>query len=194
MVAHRDFKSWTDLLTLPALVLLAPSRGGQKHVLRQEGETRRRCLDWRSGSRADLWAPLPVRSSKDRGPPAQVDDSDILPRFGRRQGDHSHSGGCSPSGLCGAFCRTAPVRPTDDVRCFLSASFTPDPPWKTAWRWTLFGGSRWERPPRLMWTRFVRLSCRSLRLLVRAGLRAPSFARPRRAAPCFFRPASPTSL
>ena len=45
VVAHRDIKSWTDLLTLPALVLPAPSRGGRKHVLRQEGETRRRCLD-----------------------------------------------------------------------------------------------------------------------------------------------------
>ena len=79
VVAHRDVKLWTDILTLPALVLPAPSRGGRKHVLRQEGETRGRCLDWLSGIRADLWAPLPVRSSKDRGPPAQVDDSDILP-------------------------------------------------------------------------------------------------------------------
>ena len=39
VVVHRDVKSWTDLLTLPALVLPAPSRGGRKHVLRQEGET-----------------------------------------------------------------------------------------------------------------------------------------------------------
>ena len=38
VVAHRDVKSWTDLLTLPALVLPAPSRGGWRHVLRQEGE------------------------------------------------------------------------------------------------------------------------------------------------------------
>ena len=37
VVAHRDLKSWTDLLTLPALVLPAPSRGGRKHVLRHEG-------------------------------------------------------------------------------------------------------------------------------------------------------------
>ena len=53
---NLDIKSWTDLVTLPALVLPAPSRVCRKHVLRQEGETRRRCLDWLSGIRADLWA------------------------------------------------------------------------------------------------------------------------------------------
>ena len=51
----------------------------RRHVLQQEGEIWRRRLDWLSGIRADLWASLPVRSSKDRGPPAQVDDSDVLP-------------------------------------------------------------------------------------------------------------------
>ena len=78
VVAHRDLKPWTDLLTLPALVLPAPSRGGRKHVLRHEGEVWRRCLDWLSGIRADLWAPLPVRTGKHRCPPAQDDDSDVL--------------------------------------------------------------------------------------------------------------------
>ena len=78
VVAHRDVKSWTDLLTLAALVLPAPSRGGRKHVLRQEGETRRRCLDWLSGVRADLCAPPSVRSSPDRDPPAKDDDRDVL--------------------------------------------------------------------------------------------------------------------
>ena len=46
----------SDFSTLPALVLAAPSRGGRSHVLRHEGEVRRRCLDWLSGLRADLSA------------------------------------------------------------------------------------------------------------------------------------------
>ena len=31
IIAHRDVRSWTDLLTLPALVLAAPSRSGRRH-------------------------------------------------------------------------------------------------------------------------------------------------------------------
>ena len=46
-----------DLLTLPALVLTAPSRNGKRHALRHENKTRRRCMDWISGIRADLWSP-----------------------------------------------------------------------------------------------------------------------------------------
>ena len=70
VVAHRDLKSWTDLLALPALVLPTPSRGGRKHVLRHEDEVQRRCLDWLSGIRAE---------GKHRGPPVEVDGSDVLP-------------------------------------------------------------------------------------------------------------------
>ena len=79
IVAHRDIKSWTELLTLPALVLPAPTRGGRRHVLRHEGEIRRRYLDWLSGIRADLWAPSSVRTGKQRSPPDTVDGSDALP-------------------------------------------------------------------------------------------------------------------
>ena len=32
VIAHRDVRSWTDLLTLPALVLADPSRGGRRHT------------------------------------------------------------------------------------------------------------------------------------------------------------------
>ena len=53
----RDVRSWTDLLTLPALVLAAPSRGGRRHTLRLGNDARRRCLDWVNGIKADLWAP-----------------------------------------------------------------------------------------------------------------------------------------
>ena len=110
VVAHRDVKSWTDLLTLPALVLSAPSRGGRKHVLRQEGETRRRCLDWLSGIRADLViakSPLSFRR--------------VLSVVPVRR-----------------FCRT-PRSVPQMTSLLLSASFTPVPPLKIAGRWALFG-------------------------------------------------------
>ena len=106
MVAYRDVKSWTDLLTLPALVLPAPSRGGRKHA---------DAVVW-TGSVASglISGPLSVRSSSDHDPPAKDDDRDVSISFGHRQGDHSHPGGCSPSCLCGAAAGP-PVRPTDDV-------------------------------------------------------------------------------
>ena len=56
IVTHRDVQSWSELLTLPALVLAALSRSGRRLALRQENETRCRCLDWINGIRADLWA------------------------------------------------------------------------------------------------------------------------------------------
>ena len=49
IVAHRDARSRTDLLPLPALVLVAQSRSGR--ALRQESDTRRRCVDWIFGPR-----------------------------------------------------------------------------------------------------------------------------------------------
>ena len=79
IVAHRDVKAWTDFLTLPSLVLPAPSRGGRGHVLRHEGEVRRRCLDWLSGLGADLWAPAAARRVQQRAPRDTVDASDALP-------------------------------------------------------------------------------------------------------------------
>ena len=51
--------AWTDFLTLPSL---ASSRGGRKRAHRQENDTKRRCQDWISGLRAELWAP-PSRTS-----------------------------------------------------------------------------------------------------------------------------------
>ena len=110
VVAHRDVKSWTDLLTLPTLVLSAPSRGGRKHVLRQEGETRRRCLDWLSGIRADLWAPLSVRSTTDRDPPAK----DVLPASVIARVTTLIQEGALRC-ACAALLQDPPVRPTDDV-------------------------------------------------------------------------------
>ena len=59
IIAHRDVWSWTDLLTLLAPVLAAPSRSGR----------RRRCLDWISAIRADLWAPVSGKSGKQHSHP-----------------------------------------------------------------------------------------------------------------------------
>ena len=114
VVAHRDVKAWTDLLTLPALVLSVPSRGGRKHVLRQEGETRRRCLDWLSGIRADLWAPLSVRSTTDRDPPAKDGDHDVLPASVIARVTTLIQEGALRR-ACAALLQDPPVRPTDDV-------------------------------------------------------------------------------
>ena len=114
VVAHQDVKSKTDLLTLPALVLPAPSRGGRKHVLRQEGETRRRCLDWLSGIRADLWAPLSVRSPTDRDPPAKDDDRDVLSASVIARVTPLIQEGALRR-VCAALLQDPPVRPTDDV-------------------------------------------------------------------------------
>ena len=114
VVAHRDVKAWTDFLTLPSLVLPAPSRGGRGHVLRHEGEVRRRCLDWLSGLRADLWAPAAARKGKQRAPQDPVDASDAL----------SESTINRVSTLiqevalrraCAALMQDPPVQPTDDV-------------------------------------------------------------------------------
>ena len=80
------------------------------------------------------------------------------------------------------FCRTARSVP-QMTSLLLSASFI-------AWRWALFGWSRRERPPRLMWTRFVRLFFRSLRLRVRVG---QGFVL-RTSAMRYALPASPASL
>ena len=65
VIAHRDVRSSTDLLALPALVLAVPSRGGRRHTLRLDNDTRRRCLDWVVGIRTDLRTPerAPTRTS-----------------------------------------------------------------------------------------------------------------------------------
>ena len=76
VVAHRDARSWTDLLTLPALVLTAPSRGGRRHTLRLDHDKWRRCLDWVNGIRAELWTPHHGKRGKDFN---TVDDADALP-------------------------------------------------------------------------------------------------------------------
>ena len=125
VVAHRDVKSWTDLLTLPALVLLASSRGGRKHVLTQESEVRRRCLDWLSGIRADLWAP-PAQQGKDRASPSQAEVSDVLPiSVVSRVSTLIHEGALRRA--CAAILQDPPVRPTEEVVASLCL-FHPGPP------------------------------------------------------------------
>ena len=86
IIAHRDTRSWTDLLTLPALVLAAPSRGGRRHTARADSDIRRRCLDWINGVRSDLWSPeRGTRGKPRRGPDADRRGTPFLillsPRF-----------------------------------------------------------------------------------------------------------------
>ena len=105
VITHRDVKSWTDLLTLPVLLLPAPSRGGGRHVLRHESEVGRRCLDWLSGIRADLWAPPSSRQGKDRASPRlqrKMMESFLLPRW---PGVHPYPRSCSSSCLRGVVAR-----------------------------------------------------------------------------------------
>ena len=114
IVAHRDVKAWTDFLTLPSLVLAAPSRGGRSRVLRHEGEVRRRCLDWLSGLRADLWAPAAVRKGQQRAPQDPVDVSDALPQSTiNRVSTLIREGALRRA--CAALLQDPPVQPTDDV-------------------------------------------------------------------------------
>ena len=114
IVAHRDIKSWTDFLTLPALVLPTPSRAGRDHALRHEGEVRRRCLDWLSGLRADLWAPTAARKGKQRAPQDTVDASDALPESTiNRVSPLIQEGALRRA--CAALLQDPPVQPTDDV-------------------------------------------------------------------------------
>ena len=136
VVAHRDVKSWTGLLTLPALVLPAPSRGGRKHVLRQEGETRRRCLDWLSGIRADLWDPPSVRSSQGRDPPAEDDDRGVLSASVIARVTTLIQEGALRR-ACAALLQD-PLSVPRMMSSLLSASFTPVPPSKIMWRWAPF--------------------------------------------------------
>ena len=57
VVAHRDERSWVDLLTMPALTLGGPARGGRHHAPRQAINVSRRCQDWLDGLRGLLWEP-----------------------------------------------------------------------------------------------------------------------------------------
>ena len=59
VVAHRDGRSWVDLLTKPALTLGGPSRGGRHHATRQAITVSRRCQDWLDGLRNPGLTSLP---------------------------------------------------------------------------------------------------------------------------------------
>ena len=114
IVEHRDVKAWTDFFTLSSLVLPAPSRGGRGHVLRLEGEVRRRCLEWLSRLRADLWAPAAARRGQQRAPRDTVDASDALPESTiNRVSTLIQEGALRRA--CAALLQDPPVQPTDDV-------------------------------------------------------------------------------
>ena len=75
---------------------------------------RRRCLDWLSGLRADLWAPAAVRKGQQRAPQDPVDVSDALPQSTiNRVSTLIREGALRRS--CAALLQDPPVQPTDDV-------------------------------------------------------------------------------
>ena len=114
VVAHRDIRAWTDLLTLPALVLVAPSRGGRRHALRTDNDTRRRCLDWINGIRADLWTPPHSRRGRPRKDVDTADAEDVLPdAVVTRVSSLLKDGALRRA--CAALLQEPPVSPTADV-------------------------------------------------------------------------------
>ena len=151
VVARRDVKSWTDLLTLP-LAEVGSTWSGMRV---------------RSGVAA--WTGLVVfvlhcRSGRARTTAHQPRTTTLT----SCPGDHSHPEGCSPSSLRGASSGS----PSPQRRLsHLSASSTPVPLLMTVWPWTRFGGSRLLRLLQQTWTKFAILSSRSRRLLGRASPR-----------------------
>ena len=103
-----------DLLTLPALVLTAPSRGGRRHTLRLDNDTRRRCLDWVSGIRAELWTPPHGQRGKPRKDFNTVDGADALPdAVVSRVATLLREGALRRA--CAALLQDPPISPSDDV-------------------------------------------------------------------------------
>ena len=88
------------LLTLPALVLTGPFRNGRRHALRHETETRRRCMDWISGIRADLWSPGSGRRGKPRKKPDHNPIPGALPDPVVFRVASRFEEGSPPSGVC----------------------------------------------------------------------------------------------
>ena len=115
VVAHRDVREWTDLLTLPARVLIAPSRGGRRrHTLRTDNDTRGRCLDWVNGIRADLWTPPHGRRGKPRKDSGTIADEDVLPdAVVSRVSTLLRDGALRRA--CAALLQEPPISPTDEV-------------------------------------------------------------------------------
>ena len=76
-------------------------RGGRRHALQLDNDTRRRCLDWVStGSGATfLWTPDHGRRGQSRKGPNVDSSSDALPRLYRCSRFHPDPGGCPPTGL-----------------------------------------------------------------------------------------------
>ena len=55
VASYNDVRAWTDLLSLPTLVLCAEARGGRKHQRRIEANTKQKCQRWIEGERDSLW-------------------------------------------------------------------------------------------------------------------------------------------
>ena len=97
-----------------ALVLVAPSRGGRRHVLRTDNDTRRRCLDWINGIRADLWTPPYSRRGRPRKDVDTTAAEDVLPdAVVSRVSSLLKDGALRRA--CAALLQEPPVSPSADV-------------------------------------------------------------------------------
>ena len=101
VVAHRDERSWVDLLTMPVLTLGGPSRGGRP---RQAITVSRRCQD-SSGSRL---ANPPLIANRIRG-----SDFRLPSHVPNREASLIHDGALRRA--CTALTQEPPVQPTPSV-------------------------------------------------------------------------------
>ena len=121
IIVHGDLRSWTDFLTLPALVPVASPSEGRRQAVRQENATRRRCLDWTSGIRAELWLRCPVLWTGRSNSPSPF-DLRTLPWIRLSRASQLLCPRCSLARLrCSA---SGPPGPPDG-RCGIGSSFAP---------------------------------------------------------------------
>ena len=105
----RDLRAWTDLHTLSA-----SGRGACPHHKRHEKEARRRCQDWVTGPRAELWsAPQRTPGRSKQPTPADPEGGGLT--------DCVISGVCTLvqevvlRRACAALLQEPTVAPTDEV-------------------------------------------------------------------------------
>ena len=110
-VAHRDERSWVDLLTMPALTLGGPSRGGRHHAPRQAITVSLRCQDWLDGLRAELWGPSGQPASHRQQDPGS--DFRLRSHVSNRAATLIQDGALRRA--CTALTQEPPVQPTPSV-------------------------------------------------------------------------------
>ena len=112
VVQYNDTTAWTDLTSLPKMVLAAEVRGGRQHSKRFEAGTKMRCQRWLEGERGQLWFHASRNASTGRGRKNVVKVNGDNFKIQRameflREGLLHHA--------CGSLSRAPPVEITDLV-------------------------------------------------------------------------------